>query len=315
MLTSAIAITLIFLALMGFLVSRCYVSTPAGTLTIIKNFGGKPQKILEPGIGWMLWPYQQIHSKVKIRKQTENIPIEANCLLNALTESEATIETDSIISVKSPSVSINFTLELKPKSNLEEFFRVVEIDKDGNIDYKTLLEKMSDAIRVSAMESLEKIGFMEAALSKKETGEAATDAVKALIVREHLPIEKESVLVVIDKPFWPTDAELAKAFQQKPLEALKLAAAHQDMERKIFEAQKGVEVAKFNAETTIIQKSAELRAIMEAAGPNLSDDERRAFLITLTQLETLREMKGSTVILPGNLLDAINGIIGKFGGR
>ncbi len=307
---TTIGISLIVLALVIFFGLQSYVGTKAGTVTIVRDFGGKAVRVLTPGVGWILWPYQQILTILKIETITRNIKVRSNCLLNPIGENEsADFGTHGLVEVECEEVSFHFRLNANAKETLDRLFQVISFDEAGKPSYDVIVEMIKDKIQTTIKSRLEKIGLMEASLSQDHMEKDATEAVKAMIDSEKLPIAFGTV--IINSAFRPTDKELAKALDEKPKAALERSAAREAMDLEVFKSEKNIEIAKNTAEA----KASEIRGLMAAFGSSMSDAERRDMYIVIQQLEALKSMPGSTIILPGNLLDAVNSLIGRMGGR
>lgn len=304
-----IGISLAVCACIILYLSQAYVGTPAGTITIIRNFGGKAVKVLKPGIGWMIWPYHAILTRFRVEIITQNIVVRANCLLDVLTPGEAPdFRKHGLIEVECTEVSFQFYLATDELRNLEQLFRVITVRADGTIDFSKIIELIKDRIQTTLKSLLKDIGLMEAALAQAHMENQATLAVEVMIKREDLPIHFGKV--VINRAFQPTDPALAKAVAAKPQAALARSAAKEEMALEVFQSEQRIKIARNEALAT----AAAIQGILNAFGDDLPHADRRELFLKLRALETLQAMPGSKLVLSGNILQEAQALIARFTG-
>ncbi len=310
-----ISILGILLVLGAFWLSKCFVTTKSGTVTIIGKWGKEAIEVTNKGLDRICWPVKQVMDNISTERVTFNIPeFRLRCFYKTIPHGKVVNpDHNGVVDLKSGEFSAVYQVYFVDKNNTimqKNLNGYYEVSKDGKLDHGKIQEMIKDSIQSKMKLSIKHLGFLEALAMQQKIIDDIKIAVNIEYQDNHLPIR--ILELDMNVPLEPNSPELAKAIRAKPLAKLAMATAEDERALDIYNAKQRVKIAELEGQAIIIK----MKSIAKAYGfDKLPETAVATAHLTNKALEFYQAIaagSNSKILLMPNVGDSMNEVIGMF---
>lgn len=332
---TTIAIIVGVLSLLALWFVKCIIVTKPGHVSVVGDFGAKPEKILGPGWDLVFWPIETIIEAVSTERVNFNIESsKVICTIDPISRNKLSLLKNGITELEVKEISVTYQFFFDKPTNPDKLNAYFELANSGKSAQETIKEMLRDMVQSHLRDEVRDDGLLEAIAAQHTTINNVRKRVRAECENRGLPVQV--IDIVMNEPMRPTEERIRKAMEDITVSRIERAAAEKvknleeykaerdlAIKRKEEEANKAGAIVKASADAEVVRiraeaKKVELKLIAEAMGVSaLPSAEQASFWLSREALEAYKEMaknSKSTYVVSGNVLGEIQAMLKNFSG-
>jgi len=287
-----------------------FIETAAGTITLIRTYGGKIVGAMEAGLGFVPKPFRNAAEIVTIDRRSINFD---SCLMTCRYMKTARVQVSTRQNKLSLAYELDFwstteevdlatnkkvKIKVLDKEKLLNFFKLT--DEQGSISDDKIHEFLKDHVEGALIEAVKELELDEIISLPKSIIKQAEESLQGYIDSDKMRLPINVLSLISNASLDIEDMAVRESYYSKGKNAAELAAATETMELQLRLAKQKVEIAK--QEALALQTKND--GIALSLGLKLDDPRRFAVILEYESVQGNRDLarnQNAKVVLSSNL--------------